>query len=319
MAEADFLCSSFSLLSDEPLVGTAGQGNVWFLIEYDGFWGRKALEESGLPAQVKKKFSGLLDSIPGLRVLLIRKTGLDRKPEAAMDAPAATTEIHFFAANTKVENPQLSAFKLASYDDLCDIDLGRLGRGEVIDSRALSNRKLFLVCTHGRRDRCCARFGTEIYERLTSLEIDDEPQTEVWQSSHVGGHRFAANVACFPDGIFYGRVSSKETPQFVEAYRQGLFYTEKARGRSCYSPVAQAAEIHLRQETGEKRLGSFILEETSPVKRGLWKVTFLDRNTDDRHTLVISVETSPVEIYKSCDSTETAPITHFKLIRRDVD
>jgi hypothetical protein len=319
MAEADFLCSSYSLLSDEPLVGTAGQGKVWFLIEYGGFWGRKALEESGIPTQVKAKLTGLLESVPGLRILMIRKPGLDRIPAGAMDALAATAEIHFFAANTQVENPQLSAFRLASYDDLYNMDLERLGRGEIIDSSALTNRKVFLVCTHGRRDRCCARFGTEIYDRLTSLEFEDDPQVEFWQSSHVGGHRFAANVTCFPDGIFYGRVSSKEAPQFVEAYLNGLFYTEKARGRSCYPPVVQAAEIHLRRETGEKRLGSFIMKEVSQVERELWKITFLDRNTHDRHALIIAVETSPVEIYKSCDSTETAPVTHYKMIRREVE
>ncbi len=53
---------------------------------------------------------------------------------------------------------------------------------------------LLLVCAHGRRDACCAKLGTPVYESL-SPHVDPGL---LWQSSHHGGHRFAANVLVAP-------------------------------------------------------------------------------------------------------------------------
>ena len=45
---------------------------------------------------------------------------------------------------------------------------------------------LLLVCTHGRRDACCAQFG-----RPTAMALARRYGTAVWETTHVGGDRFA--------------------------------------------------------------------------------------------------------------------------------
>jgi hypothetical protein len=57
-----------------------------------------------------------------------------------------------------------------------------------------------LVCTHGRRDRCCGSMGTELALELLANPDRFGPQTRVRRTSHTGGHRFAPTALVFPDG-----------------------------------------------------------------------------------------------------------------------
>jgi len=54
-----------------------------------------------------------------------------------------------------------------------------------------------LVCTHGKRDRCCGKFGTELFR---SLSATVPTGVRLWRTSHTGGHRFAPTGLTFPDG-----------------------------------------------------------------------------------------------------------------------
>lgn len=72
----------------------------------------------------------------------------------------------------------------------------------------------------------------------------------VWQSSHVGGDRFAGNLVALPDGVYYGRVDPAETWPVLEAALAGRVHLPAYRGRSCHGFAAQAAELAVREETG---------------------------------------------------------------------
>ncbi len=66
-----------------------------------------------------------------------------------------------------------------------------------------------LICTHGQNDRCCARYGNPLYRQGLKM-IEDLSLTDVriWQTSHIGGHRFAPIAIAFPDGRYYGQLDS---------------------------------------------------------------------------------------------------------------
>jgi hypothetical protein len=53
-----------------------------------------------------------------------------------------------------------------------------------------------LVCGHGRRDRCCGRWGTLLQAELAARLTD----VRVWRCSHTGGHRFAPTAISATDG-----------------------------------------------------------------------------------------------------------------------
>lgn len=65
-----------------------------------------------------------------------------------------------------------------------------------------------LVCTHGMRDKCCARLGQPFFREAKRMAKQGNlPHTRVWQVSHIGGHRFAPTIISLPDGRYYGRLS----------------------------------------------------------------------------------------------------------------
>jgi hypothetical protein len=55
-----------------------------------------------------------------------------------------------------------------------------------------------LVCTHGRRDRCCGSFGTNLYTAIGAAHVRAGVRT--WRVSHTGGHRFAPTAILLPQG-----------------------------------------------------------------------------------------------------------------------
>ena len=128
--------------------------------------------------------------------------------------------------------------ELERYGDLVGVDLASAG--------APVEHPLFLVCTHGKHDRCCARFGRPLYDAVREQVEDDW----VWQSSHVGGDRFAGNLVVLPDGVYYGRVAASEAWAVVEAALERRVHLPCYRGRSLYGFAAQAAELAVRRHTG---------------------------------------------------------------------
>jgi hypothetical protein len=63
----------------------------------------------------------------------------------------------------------------------------------------------------------------------------------VWECSHVGGERFAANVLVLPTGLLYGRVLPFAASQFIAAAERREVLTPMLRGRVGMVPAAQAA------------------------------------------------------------------------------
>jgi hypothetical protein len=165
--------------------------------------------------------------LPHARVLFVRR--LPHRAEGGVSV---------FVATSTRERCELRRLELERYDELAGIDLATAGDPV--------GHPLLLVCTHGKHDRCCARLGRPVYEALRD-QVDDG---WVWQSSHVGGDRFAGNVVVLPDGVYYGRVDPAETWPVVEAALARRVHLPRYRGRSCYGFAAQAAELAVRQATG---------------------------------------------------------------------
>ena len=75
------------------------------------------------------------------------------------------------------------------------------------------------------------------------------PRAEVWESSHLGGHRFAPTAALLPHGMVLGGLGPQPEPlvEAVEALLDGRPALEGYRGRSTYRPAEQAAETAVRR------------------------------------------------------------------------
>lgn len=67
------------------------------------------------------------------------------------------------------------------------------------------NRHIF-VCTHGTRDQRCGIFGTRLLDQLRELISKRGLSRHIgaWSTSHIGGHKYAANAIVYPRGDWYG-------------------------------------------------------------------------------------------------------------------
>jgi hypothetical protein len=128
------------------------------------------------------------------------------------------------------DRQQASTLELDRYEDLLDVELDALP--------TTTATPMCLVCVHGRRDRCCALHGGAVFRAIQARGVD------VWQTSHLGGHRFAACALWLPEGLMYGRLRAEHAEGFVRARRAGqIGQLDLFRGRAAYDPPTQAAEI----------------------------------------------------------------------------
>lgn len=98
---------------------------------------------------------------------------------------------------------------------------------------------VFLVCTHGSRDSCCGSLGPRLAELLA-------PLGEVWEVSHMGGHRFAPTMWQLPSWRVYGRLplEAARTADLGPDFWQEARYL---RGNAAYPARLQVLEAYLRE------------------------------------------------------------------------
>ena len=236
-----YRCSAASLAATEPLDGTASTVRAFLLLETPGPWGVHALREARMDPELRDRLVAVEGR--GIRPLLVRRPG--RRPRSA--------GAQLLLAHTPTS--RLYGAELGDPRELLDLDLaspsswGGAGLAEL-------DGPLFLACTHGRHDACCAELGRPLAAALAAAAPD-----ETWEVSHIGGDRFAPNVLVLPHGLYYGRLLPAEASAFVAAHREGRLDLEHLRGRSSYPFAVQAAEIHLRRHLADERVGPFPLLE----------------------------------------------------------
>lgn len=227
-------CAAASLAIGEPLHGTAPRASAWLLVEQPGPWGAKALTESALDPALGAELERRAKAV-GAKVLLVKHPG--RRPGA--EGRRA------FVCSPAPASPFVEEIDLSDPAALLEVDLEAVARGERTGLGALRSGPLYLVCTNGRRDACCASLGLPVLRELEA----DRPDA-AWECSHLGGHRYAANVVCLPDGICYGRVTAADAHDLLRQHEQGELRLEHLRGRASLAPPAQAAESFLREREG---------------------------------------------------------------------
>jgi hypothetical protein len=230
--EAPMRCSALSEELGEPTIGSVDQRVRLLLVEDRSAWGSHAVRDVlGAELEAAAKASGI-------RLLLVRRREGD---------PAADAVRRAFLVDT-VER----RMAVRSITDLRD--LGVLLDASVEDFGAPLTDPILLVCTNGKRDACCALRGRPV---TAALAADHAERT--WECTHLGGHRFAGNLVCLPDGILYGRVGPADGPRLADAYLAGHLDPALLRGRSAWPAPAQVAEQALRQRLDLTGLGDVAL------------------------------------------------------------
>lgn len=284
-------CSRRARASGNSIQGTATEALTWLLVEVPAPWGRKALPESDLPPEVKSLLATWESEAAGRRVQFIRRE------TNVFDVPGQIT-VYVACVDTKA--PELYKLHLDEYTDLLQLGLKGLNTRPLPWNSSRCSEPLFLTCTNGRRDACCAKFGRELAKTMT-----DSASTIAWQTTHLGGHRFAPTLLVLPHGSHYGWLDAGEAASLVEAHRRGRLYRlDRYRGHVGFSPPVQAAAVFLRKSIECRDLGTLSLLEAVQEDRSAWRVHF---RTNDREYEVRVVqeegETMPVSCGKAPELT----------------
>ena len=223
--EAPMRCSALAEDLGEPMIGSVDHRTRWLLIEDRAAWGSHAAEDL-----VGREFVGAAKA-RALRVLLVRQREWDPSADLERKAILVDTVKREMAVRTIA--------------DASELLLAQAVDAPVADFGTPMTDPIFLVCTNGKRDACCALRGRALVNALAQAQPE-----RTWECTHLGGHRFAGNLVCLPDGIVYGRVGAHDGPRLADAYLAGRLDASMLRGRSAWPAHAQVAEGALRLELG---------------------------------------------------------------------
>lgn len=291
-------CSALARSSGEALYGTVPSSPAWLLIEQPGSWAADPMATEGLAGALADALTGRSKEL-GFRMLLVRRSA----------ARTGQTGRCCFLVRCTQQGRWMRRVTIGAPDDLLDIDLEVLTTDEPPDVGGACP-SLYTVCTHGKRDPCCAEYGRRLVRRL--LQIDDPAlDGRIWESSHQGGHRFAANLACFPAGVFYGQVEPEEVEDLLARHEAGSIDLDHYRGRSCHSRPAQAGDYLLRSRLGLTGLDD--LRRVSETPRGPGLVELIFVAPDGAHTIEVRIEEGP-ERRESCNKDKLTPLTRYELL-----
>lgn len=226
-------------------------------------------------------------ALPGFRPQALRRPGREECPEPAV-----------FVALTGPDCDTVVRLSVPSLEALGELDLPSvvetIRAGGVPEGGRRVEETAVWVCVHGKRDRCCAKFGVPVYEAASAVEGID-----AWQTSHLGGHRFAATLLCLPSGLCYGRVQADDVGPLVRSQGQRRVHDLSLfRGRTCWSAPGQAAVHFVRAHVGEMEIGGVVPMTEVQTDSGV-RV----RVKSPRGTFDVLVEKRPVggEAAPSCE------------------
>ncbi len=105
-----------------------------------------------------------------------------------------------------------------------------------------NDKLILLVCGHKKRDERCGNCGPMVLSSLLKIISKNElsDQVEVFSSSHLGGHRFAGILVCYPSGNWYGRVTTNNMENILlSELEENQAYQELWRGKMGLTPNEQ--------------------------------------------------------------------------------
>jgi len=225
----------------EPLPGTAKPGSVYVLFEWPEAWPRDVMGDAALGEELTAKLAPMLEAHDATLLLIRHPTREGRNISDhhlyLVFADEAVTEVKH------VDSP----------DELLELDLSGPGR----NGAERRERPLLLICTHAKRDRCCAAKGRPMVNELHARHPFGPGNDVVWETSHIKGHRFAPTMLLMPWAYSFGRMNVEATDAMLTDASEGLYFVPGNRGRGTLGPVEQVAELAVAAEVPGARYGQF--------------------------------------------------------------
>ena len=241
-------CADVARDRSDPLIGTAPPAQRWLLIEHPGPWHLTAMASEPIAGSVSQALQAAC-AAHHARPVLIRRHG--RQP----------AHQHWRWGVVDSLNRRSLWGTWSEAEDL----LGALPALAGRSAAWARTGPLLLVCAHATRDVCCALRG-----RPVARALSERWSSATWECSHLGGDRFAANVAVLPEGVVYGNLDEVSAVEVVAAHLDGRTITQHLRGMSAYSPPMQAALGHVLEQLGGASFRDVRSHGITPLGEDRW-------------------------------------------------
>lgn len=284
-------CAATALQRGDSLIATAPPAARWLLIESRTPWPRQAL--TALPevdTEVARRCAEL-----GYRPVLIRRHGrIDRaavRRYALVDCRPGHESIRWGELAS-------DAHLISVLDAVAADALESLG-----DLQPPTLEPIYLVCTHGRHDACCAVRGRPVAAALAAAYPE-----RTWECSHIGGDRFAGNVVVLPHALFYGQVTPARAVEVAKHHAEGRVVPDLLRGAGTVAPPVQAAQHYARQAGHSLGLDALQPTQITPLSDHHYRIALATpQGGGDRGTQMAATQLV-VEVSVHFD-TVNAPLT----------
>lgn len=223
-----FRCADAARERGDSIAGTAPRGSYWVLVEHRGGWPVNGFDGLGLDPEVYGQVFAAAQALRA-RILLIRRHG--RRSRA--------TTGHWGVMHLAGPGDLRQIWGRWRHDaDLLGIRdaLREVAQPAAVTPAGPEGQPVILVCAHAQHDLCCAIRG-----RPVAAALAERWPKQVWECSHVGGDRFAANVLVVPDGVYYGNLEASSAVDVIEDHLAGRIGSRYLRGYTDLAPVEQVA------------------------------------------------------------------------------
>lgn len=273
------LCSRLSAQRGLPLIGSAGCYDRVLAFELESPWTPRLVgsRSSGGDLDAAIADIGLVE---GLRLLALEPRGHSTEGRRVLSFSRSPGPFGAYDRREFVVARDRLGQALRA---LARLEPGQAPGGGAIEQRPSAADESaplrdILVCTHGARDACCAKFGYPTYVRLEELAArrgNASGRLRIWRSSHLGGHRFAPTLLDLPSGRMFGRLEADDAEAVLEG-GQGLLerLARIYRGRCALPEEVQIVEQRLWEESGAEFEGALLTWRSRPVDgaSGQWTV-----------------------------------------------
>jgi hypothetical protein len=230
-------CSVLGERLGEDVAASAPKARRFLLLEQSGPWrGRNAVTHSDLDEGLGRELLAYADQTD-VKVHLIRRSPRRARHERRV----------CFVADTRRDDPWIARYELTDPREVLELDLG--------EPEVRWQHPVYAICTHGKRDPCCARRGRPLARALRAARPE-----QTWEIGHIGGHRFAATFLAFPHGLSFGRVPAAAGPRIVAGLEAGELALEHLRGRAGDPWAIQAADVLVRRRLGLRAIDDVAVE-----------------------------------------------------------
>lgn len=284
-------CAFTALRRGDVLAATAPPAERWLLIECREAWPRDALtalkrsDGGDLAGEISRRCAAV-----HARPVLVRRSG--RTDQA--------TPRRWALVDSRPGHEAIRWGDLPSDDHVLDVLDGS-------DPGTPSTEPVYLVCTHGRHDACCAVWGRPVASALAAVHPD-----RTWECSHVGGDRFAPNLVILPHGLFYGHLPPARVLEPAERYDEGLVVPDLFRGAGAVAAPVQAAQQFAREAGWSLSIDALQPVSFAALAPDRWRVVLDDGGAEVE--VVVAAHVVTVDGAMTCASKPPGRVRQFELV-----